>query len=62
MVQAHSSGKRKELLKDIQLRAKITTPVMLLLDMVVRWSSTYVMIQRAERLKEVHDESSIYHP
>jgi uncharacterized metal-binding protein len=36
-----------------QVKANIATPVQLILDMKVRWSSTYMMLDRAERNKEV---------
>jgi hypothetical protein len=39
--------------KDIQQRDGITSPKQLLLDMPVRWSSTYVMLDRAEKLQKV---------
>ena len=44
-LQARSSSQRKEAFKDIQ-RTLDFTPVNLLLDMKVRWSSTYVMLYR----------------
>ena len=48
-----SSAKRKELFKQVQVKAAVSSPVQLLLNMKVRWSSTYVMINRAESSKEV---------
>jgi hypothetical protein len=48
-----SSAKRKELYKQVQVKAAVSHPTQLLLDMKVRWSSTYVMINRAENSKEV---------
>jgi hypothetical protein len=51
--QERSSAKRKELYKNIQLKANVATPTQLLLDMKVRWSSTFVMINRAETSKKV---------
>jgi hypothetical protein len=53
VVKERSSSKRKEMWRTIQLKANISRPVQLLLDMKVRWSSTYVMLDRAERKKEV---------
>lgn len=39
--------------KTIQTKANTGRPVQLILDMKVRWSSTYLMLDRAERKKEV---------
>jgi hypothetical protein len=39
--------------KKIQTQANNGRPVQLILDMKVRWSSTYLMLDRAERKKEV---------
>jgi len=39
--------------KTVQIRAGIARPVQLLLDMKVRWSSTYLMLDRAEWNKAV---------
>ena len=52
--QACSSAKRKQLFADIQKRGGVTTPLQLLLDMPVRWSSTYVMTSRAELNRKVN--------
>ena len=52
-VQEHSSSKRKEMWKTIQIKASDEQPVQLILDMRVQWSSTYLMLDRAERKKEV---------
>jgi hypothetical protein len=41
--------------KTIQSRANIQRPVQLIIDMKVRWSSTYLMLDRAERKKEVRN-------
>ena len=51
--QERSSAKRKELYKQIQIKANVVPPMQLLLDMKVCWSSTYVMINRAEMSKNV---------
>lgn len=57
--QEHSSAQRKELFKNIQLHDEdehivpTGTPKQLLMDMKVHWSSMYVMLERAESLKEV---------
>ena len=61
-VQAHSSAQRKELFKKIQLceedgHIPKLVVKLLLMDMKVRWSSTYVMLERAEELKEVYISS-----
>ena len=37
----------------VQVKAAVSPPTQLLLDMKVRWSSTYVMINRAESSKAV---------
>ena len=50
--QARSSSQRKELFKGIQAR-KSVMPLQLLLNMKVRWGSTYVMLHRADSRKEV---------
>jgi hypothetical protein len=52
-LEARSSAKRKERLLKIQTRAGQKQALMLLLDMKVRWSSTYNMLLRALKLKEV---------
>ncbi|KAJ3768874.1 hypothetical protein FB446DRAFT_706684 [Lentinula raphanica] len=49
-VKACSSPKRKQMLKEIQLRANVH-PLQLLIDMVVHWSLTYIMLCRADTLK-----------
>jgi hypothetical protein len=51
--QERSSAKRKQMFKDIQQRDGVASPKQLLLDMPVRWSSTYVMLDRAENLQKV---------
>lgn len=51
--QERSSAKRKELFKEIQSSKDIKVPHQLLLDSPTRWSSTYVMLDLAERLHEV---------
>lgn len=53
-MQERSSSKRKEMWKTIQLKANSELrPVQLILDMKVRWSSTYFMLDRAEKKREV---------
>ncbi|KAJ8579888.1 hypothetical protein M405DRAFT_869879 [Rhizopogon salebrosus TDB-379] len=52
-----SSAQHKELFNNIQLRDEdghIPSDVLkqLLMDMKVRWSSTYVMLERVEKLKD----------
>ena len=39
--------------RTVQSKAGVSRPLQLLLDMRVRWSSTYVMLDRAEKLKNV---------
>jgi len=50
-VKERSSAQRKQLFKDIQSRLPNPSPVVsqLLLDMPVQWSSTYVMLDQAEK-------------
>ena len=50
---AHSSAQRKEAFNSIQYRRK-ERPLQLLLDMKVRWSSTFVMLTRAESRRQVY--------
>ena len=53
-MQERSSAKRKEMWRTIQMKANDgAKPVQLILDMKVRWSSTYFMLDRAERKKDV---------
>ena len=63
-VKERSSAKRKEIFQKIQLQAKVNhppreRPLQLLLDMPVRWSSTYLMLERADHLKD--DVDSFIH-
>ena len=51
--QERSSAKRKELYRTVQIKAGVSQPTQLLIDMKVRWSSTYVMLNRAESNSEV---------
>ena len=51
--QERSSGKRKEMFRAIQVREKVPVPTQLILDMKIRWSSTYFMLHRAEGKREV---------
>ncbi|PPQ85442.1 hypothetical protein CVT24_002947 [Panaeolus cyanescens] len=46
---ARSSSQRKQMFKDLQINDG-TKPCMLILDMEVRWSSTFLMLYRAELL------------
>ncbi|KAJ7211844.1 hypothetical protein C8J57DRAFT_1256633 [Mycena rebaudengoi] len=59
-VKERSSAKRKELFRGIQLRDKVTpeqAAKQMILDMKVRWSSTYAMLDRGHELKEIsYDE------
>ncbi|KAG6871518.1 hypothetical protein C0992_010789, partial [Termitomyces sp. T32_za158] len=50
-VKERSSAKRKQLFFNLQKKAGLH-PRQLLGDMPIRWSSTYVMLDRAEKLKE----------
>jgi hypothetical protein len=52
--QERSSVKRKELYKTVQVKAGVLPPIQLLIDMKVRWSSTYVMVNRAEGSRKVN--------
>jgi hypothetical protein len=52
-IQERSSAKRKQAFKDIQTKSGVSKPKQLLLDFAVRWSSTYVMLVRAETHKTV---------
>jgi hypothetical protein len=52
-LQERSSSKRKQLFYEIQKARGVLRPVTLLLDMPVRWSSTYVMLNRAYGSREV---------
>ncbi|KAF8119344.1 hypothetical protein EV363DRAFT_1199999 [Boletus edulis] len=58
VTQERSSAKRKELFQTIQQQEKPNHPprehpLQLILDMPIRWSSTYLMLDRAETLKDV---------
>lgn len=52
-VKERSSAKRKEMFQAIQHHHGVKTPTTLLLDMAVRWSSTYIMLHRAYQNREV---------
>ena len=51
--QEWSSLQRKQHFKDIQICEGIQIPKQLILDMKIRWGSTYAMLNRAENLKKV---------
>lgn len=51
-VKARSSSQRKELFQSVQIE-NMVKPLQLLLDMKVRWGSTYVMLTQAQSRKEV---------
>jgi len=55
VVKERSSSKRKQMWKTVQTKANIQQPVQLILDMKVRWSSTYLMLDWAERKKDCVD-------
>lgn len=52
-VKERSSAKRKELYRTVQMKAGVSSPTQLLIDMKVRWSSTYIMLNRADCNKQV---------
>ena len=52
-IQARSSAKRKQRLADIQMHREVKPIRQLLIDMPVRWSSTYVMTLHAEEMRDV---------
>jgi len=54
--QAHLSSKHKQFFLDIQSSNSIKLPWQLQVDMPVRWSSTYVMLERAKKLRDVSNE------
>jgi hypothetical protein len=45
--------------RTLQVKANVRQPLQLILDMKVRWSSTYLMLDHAERNKEVHHNGLI---
>jgi hypothetical protein len=54
--QERSSAKRKELFRGIQIRERAdpaNAAKQMILDMKVRWSSTYSMLDRGYELREV---------
>ncbi|KAG6895056.1 hypothetical protein C0992_003343 [Termitomyces sp. T32_za158] len=53
-LEAHerSSSKRKEIWRTIQTKAGVTKPVQLILDMKVRWSSMFRMLDRVDKNKD----------
>lgn len=53
VLQEWSSAKRKEMYRSVQTKAGVSQPTQLLIDMKVRWSSTYIMLNCAETNKEV---------
>jgi hypothetical protein len=58
-VKARSSAQRKEAFKAVQYWNNMP-PVQLLLDMKVQWSSTYVMLTRAESRQCVSDDFLLF--
>jgi hypothetical protein len=65
IIQERSSAKRKQLFWMIQQQDKPghlprQHPLQLVLDMPVRWSSTYLMLDRAEKLKDVSPSPPYY--
>ena len=59
-VKERSSAKRKELYRTIQMKAGVSSPTQLLIDMKVRWSSTYIMLNRAECNKQVQYHNTFF--
>lgn len=53
VLQERSSAKRKEMYRSVQIKAGVSQLTQLLIDMKVWWSSTYIMLNCAERNKEV---------
>ncbi|KAH7902996.1 hypothetical protein BJ138DRAFT_1021272 [Hygrophoropsis aurantiaca] len=58
MIQERSSSTRRAMFKEIQLRTE-EKALQLLLDMPIRWSSTFVMLDRAES-KKTHVNTFVY--
>ncbi|KAJ2981763.1 hypothetical protein NUW54_g10828 [Trametes sanguinea] len=58
-VKERSSAKRKDIFRNIQVKAGVRRPMQLLLDSKTRWSSTYLMLHRAEANRE-HVNTFIY--
>ncbi|RXW14436.1 hypothetical protein EST38_g11418 [Candolleomyces aberdarensis] len=56
-VKARSSAKRNALLKELQAKDGVKIPLTLLVDMKVRWSSTYLMLERAYELHKFADQA-----
>ena len=54
-MKARSSAQRKEAFQAVQRRRNVPA-VQLLVDMKVRWSSTFIMLTRAESRREAVDE------
>jgi hypothetical protein len=60
VTQERSSAKHKQLFQTIQQQDKPNHPprewpLQLILNMLVQWSSTYLMLDPAEKLKDVSD-------
>ncbi|KIK47782.1 hypothetical protein CY34DRAFT_8650 [Suillus luteus UH-Slu-Lm8-n1] len=58
-VKEHSPAKRKELYQNVQIKGGVSQPTQLLINIKVRWSSTYIMLNRAEMNKE-HIDMFVY--
>jgi hypothetical protein len=54
VLQEQLSTKRKEMYWSVQIKAGVSQPTQLLIDMKVWWSSMYIMLNHAEMNKEVH--------
>ena len=61
VIQERSSSKRKSMWKTVQSKAGIARPVQLIVDMKVRWSSTYLMLDRADRYKMVSMQDLLHY-
>ncbi|THH18798.1 hypothetical protein EUX98_g8896 [Antrodiella citrinella] len=59
VVKERSSSKRKEIFRTVQTRAGVERPLQLLLDMKVRWSSTFIMLVRAIETRD-HVDRFVY--
>lgn len=59
-LQVRSSSKRKELFFEVQ-RLQSNNPLTLLIDVATRWSSTFLMLLRAENLQSVSHITASQH-
>jgi hypothetical protein len=61
VIKERSSSKWKAMWKTVQSKAGIARPVQLIVDMKVQWSSTYLMLDRAEQYKTVSTHDFLHH-